>query len=111
MKLCAVVVATLVTIAFGFAFIPQSFSAPDDVPTKRSAAAAPARSSSPVATPATPAAPPAAAAPGAAAPKPAGPVPPEAMNTISFDGLTEDQKRLALSIMNDNGCDCGCGMK
>ena len=33
------------------------------------------------------------------------------MNGVSFEGLTDAQKQLALSIMNENGCDCGCGMK
>ena len=41
----------------------------------------------------------------------AGPVAPEAMAGLAFDGLTPDQKTLAISILNDNGCDCGCGMK
>lgn len=49
-----------------------------------------------------------------AAPPPApaaGPVPPEEMKGLTFDGLTDDQKKLAISLLNDNGCDCGCGMK
>jgi protein-disulfide isomerase len=50
-------------------------------------------------------APPPAPAPAAA------PVPPEAMTGLVFDGLTPEQKTLAVSILNDNGCDCGCGMK
>ncbi len=41
----------------------------------------------------------------------AGPVPPEAMTGLVFDGLTPEQKALAVSILNENGCDCGCGMK
>ena len=47
-------------------------------------------------------------------PKPAlaaGPVPPEAMTGLVFEGLTPEQKALAVSILNENGCDCGCGMK
>ena len=28
-----------------------------------------------------------------------------------FDGLTPDQKALADSLLNENSCDCGCGMK
>jgi len=42
---------------------------------------------------------------------PAGPVPPEAMTGLVFDGLTPEQKALALSLLNENSCDCGCGMK
>ena len=42
---------------------------------------------------------------------PAGPVAPEAMDSLVFDGLTPEQKTLAVSILNDNNCDCGCGMK
>jgi hypothetical protein len=49
--------------------------------------------------------------PAAPAAKPTGPVPPEAMNGLSFEGLTEAQKQLVVSILNDSGCDCGCGMK
>ena len=41
----------------------------------------------------------------------AGPVAPEAMSGLVFDGLTPEQKALAVSILNENGCDCGCGMK
>ena len=41
----------------------------------------------------------------------AGPVPPEAMTGLVFDGLTPEQKTLAVAILNENGCDCGCGMK
>lgn len=41
----------------------------------------------------------------------AGPVAPEAMQGLSFDGLTPEQKTLAITILNENGCDCGCGMK
>ena len=40
----------------------------------------------------------------------AGPVAPEAMAGLAFDGLTPDQKTLAISILNDNGCDCGCNV-
>jgi protein-disulfide isomerase len=40
-----------------------------------------------------------------------GPVSPEAMTGLVFDGLTADQKALAVSILNENTCDCGCGMK
>jgi protein-disulfide isomerase len=42
---------------------------------------------------------------------PAGPVPPEDMQGLDFTGLTPDQKTLAVSILNENSCDCGCGMK
>ena len=51
-----------------------------------------------------------AATPPAPAPA-AGPVAPEAMQGLSFDGLTPEQKTLAIAILNENGCDCGCGMK
>ena len=51
-----------------------------------------------------------AAPPSAPAPA-AGPVAPEAMTGLVFDGLTPEQKALAASILNENGCDCGCGMK
>jgi len=40
-----------------------------------------------------------------------GAVPPEAMTGLVFDGLTPEQKALAVSILNENGCDCGCGMR
>jgi hypothetical protein len=73
-------------------------------------AADPAPAPAPQAAPAAAGAAPAAAAGGAAA-KPSGPVPPEAMQGLKFDGLTDAQKQLAISILNDNGCDCGCGMK
>ena len=67
---------------------------------------------------AAPEAAPAAAA--AAAPAPAakaavkgapGPVAAEDMSGVSFEGLTPEQKTLAVSILNENSCDCGCGMK
>ena len=63
---------------------------------------------------AKPAAPAAAApaAPAAAAPAPpAGPVPPEKMDSMDFSGLSDAQKKTAVDILNENGCDCGCGMK
>jgi hypothetical protein len=50
------------------------------------------------------------AAPAAVA-APAGPVPPDKMDGLDFSGLTDAQKTTAASILNDNGCDCGCGMK
>jgi hypothetical protein len=40
-----------------------------------------------------------------------GPVAPEDMSGLVFDGLTPEQKTLAVSILNENSCDCGCGMK
>jgi protein-disulfide isomerase len=61
--------------------------------------------------PATSQAPPAAPKPAAPAAKPAGPVPAEDMKGLDFTGLTAEQKALAVSILNENGCDCGCGMK
>jgi len=42
---------------------------------------------------------------------PAGPVAAEAMTGLVFDGLTPEQKALAVAILNENSCDCGCGMK
>jgi protein-disulfide isomerase len=51
-----------------------------------------------------------AATPPAPAPA-AGPVAPEAMQGLSFDGLTPEQKTLSIAILNENSCDCGCGMK
>ena len=50
----------------------------------------------------------------AALPRPAPPPvlsPPKAYEGLVFDGLTPEQKALAVSILNENGCDCGCGMK
>ncbi len=47
-------------------------------------------------------------------PKPApapGPVAAEEMTGLVWDGLSAEQKTLAVSILNDNSCDCGCGMK
>jgi protein-disulfide isomerase len=52
---------------------------------------------------------PAAAPKAATAPK--GPVAPEAMDGLQFADLSPDQKALATSLLNENGCDCGCGMK
>jgi protein-disulfide isomerase len=40
-----------------------------------------------------------------------GPVPPEAMQGVSFDGIDGPKKEQAVSILNERGCDCGCGMK
>jgi protein-disulfide isomerase len=51
------------------------------------------------------------AAPKPPAAAPAGPVPAEAMQGLDFSGLTPEQKTLAVSILNENSCDCGCGMK
>lgn len=39
------------------------------------------------------------------------PVPPEAMQDVSFEGLDAGRKALAVRILNEEGCDCGCGMK
>jgi protein-disulfide isomerase len=41
----------------------------------------------------------------------AGAVSADDMKDVSFDGMTPDQKTLGVSILNDNSCDCGCGMK
>ena len=54
---------------------------------------------------------PAPAAKPAPAAAPSGPVPPEAMTGVDFGGLTQEQKDSAVSILNENSCDCGCGMK
>jgi len=51
------------------------------------------------------------AAPSPSPAAPAGPVAPDAMTGLKFDGLTPEQKELAVAILNGNGCDCGCGMK
>jgi len=59
----------------------------------------------------TPPPPAPAAAPAPKAAPAAGPVAPEAMNGLSFEGLTPEQKTLTTAILNENGCDCGCGMK
>jgi protein-disulfide isomerase len=52
----------------------------------------------------------------AADPKPAaapaaGPVPAEAMKDVSFEGLDAEKKAQAVALFNEQGCDCGCGMK
>jgi len=59
--------------------------------------------------PTTAQAPAAPAKPVAAAP--AGPVPPEKMDGLAFGALTEPQKKSVTDLLNENGCDCGCGMK
>jgi hypothetical protein len=63
------------------------------------------------------AAPPALGAdPAKPAPAPAAPAPPaerigpEAMQGLVWDGLTEEQKQMVVTILNENRCDCGCGM-
>jgi protein-disulfide isomerase len=33
------------------------------------------------------------------------------MTGLNFEGLTPEQKALAVKILNENSCDCGCGMK
>jgi hypothetical protein len=33
------------------------------------------------------------------------------MSGLVFDGLTPEQKALAVKILNENSCDCGCGMR
>lgn len=38
-------------------------------------------------------------------------VPPEQMQGVDFSGLDEPKKKLAVEVLNENGCDCGCGMK
>lgn len=43
----------------------------------------------------------------AAAPERIGP---EAMQGLTWDGLTDDQKQMVVTILNENRCDCGCGM-
>ncbi|HEX4822895.1 MAG TPA: thioredoxin domain-containing protein [Candidatus Polarisedimenticolaceae bacterium] len=61
--------------------------------------------------PAAAAAPAAAPAAAAAAAAQTGPFPPEKMDSLDFGGLNDGQKKSATDILNDNGCDCGCGMK
>jgi hypothetical protein len=41
----------------------------------------------------------------------ADPVPPEKMQGVDFSGLDEGKKKLAVDVLNANGCDCGCQMK
>lgn len=41
----------------------------------------------------------------------ADPVPPEQMQGVDFSGLDAAKKKLAVDVLNANGCDCGCGMK
>ena len=50
-------------------------------------------------------------APGAPTAKAAGLVPAESMQGVDWSGLTPEQKTLAVSILNDSSCTCGCGMK
>src|SRR5262245_21367853 len=40
-----------------------------------------------------------------------GPVTPEDMAGVDWSGLTDAQKKLAVDILNENNCDCSCGMK
>src|SRR5262245_57764533 len=77
-----------------------------------SPAPAAAASPAPAAAPAAAAAP-APAAPAGAAPaaKPTGPATPEQMQGINFEGLSDAQKQMVISVLNENSCDCGCGMK
>jgi protein-disulfide isomerase len=66
----------------------------------------------PAAKPAAPAAAtPAAAAAAAPAKVKGGPALPEEMQGVDWTGLTPAQKDLAVKVMNENSCDCGCGMK
>jgi protein-disulfide isomerase len=44
--------------------------------------------------------------------KPGAPqVPAESMAGLDFTGLTPAQKDLAVALLNENGCDCSCGMR
>jgi len=40
-----------------------------------------------------------------------GPIPAENMKDVSFEGLDAEKKALAVQLFNEQGCDCGCGMK
>jgi protein-disulfide isomerase len=40
-----------------------------------------------------------------------GPIPAEHMKDVSFEGLDAEKKALAVQLFNEQGCDCGCGMK
>jgi hypothetical protein len=54
---------------------------------------------------------PAPAPPGAPAAKPAGPVSAEEITGVDFSGLTPEQKKLAVDLLNEYKCPCPCGMK
>src|SRR5262245_20929356 len=48
-------------------------------------------------------------APANAKPAPkSGPVSPEDINGVDFSGLSEEQKKLAVDLLNSYTCDCGC---
>ena len=42
---------------------------------------------------------------------PSGPIPAEQMKDVSFEGLDADKKAMLVKLFNEQGCDCGCGMK
>src|SRR5262245_14332853 len=41
----------------------------------------------------------------------AGAIPAEHMKDVSFEGLDDAKKAMAVQLFNEQGCDCGCGMK
>src|SRR6266540_2592348 len=45
------------------------------------------------------------------APKADQEITPDQMKGVSLEGLTEAQRGLAFSILSDQRCDCGCGMR
>lgn len=55
-------------------------------------------------------APAAVAQPAPAAPAAAERIGPEAMEGLTWDGLSDDQKQMVVGVLNDHRCDCGCGM-
>src|SRR5262245_7879624 len=92
-------IALLTILLAGGALATKNESKPAESPTPAPNA--------PTASPA-----PAPAAPAAAKPSPPpGPVEPEAMTKLDFSGLNDDQKKMAVSLLNEHSCDCGCGMK
>ena len=51
------------------------------------------------------------AKPDAKAAAPTGPISAEQMKDVPFEGLDADKKAMAVQLFNEQGCDCGCGMK
>ncbi|HEX5041653.1 MAG TPA: thioredoxin domain-containing protein [Candidatus Polarisedimenticolaceae bacterium] len=40
-----------------------------------------------------------------------GPIPAEQMKDVPWEGLDAEKKAMAVQLFNEQGCDCGCGMK